>query len=328
MVENPQSNSVVTVKDPKTHQEVTYSMNNRLRDNLTHKIIPSLNIHDKDCVIAIDGREGAGKSTLALQIGKYVDPSLDLTRVVFDPESFRQAVFAAKKGQCVIYDEAFTGFSSRASLSPVNRVLVSLMMQMRQKNLFVIIVLPTFYLLDRYVALFRTRALIHVFESKGQRGYFKLYNAKLKQMLYLNGKKTMSYSPKFVRTNFKGRFYGKFALGDKTVEEKYRAKKEKALSESEKTVMSSAQAKYKEQRDIVLWRLRKETKMTYQELQSYLEDFNFVMNYSQVRNICVKFGDKDEEEGKKKALSKKNKEKYAKSKENSQIITESEENQG
>jgi len=30
------------------------------------------------------GAEGAGKSTLALQIGKFVDPTLDLSRVVFD----------------------------------------------------------------------------------------------------------------------------------------------------------------------------------------------------------------------------------------------------
>ncbi|HUS50895.1 MAG TPA: Hint domain-containing homing endonuclease, partial [Candidatus Paceibacterota bacterium] len=80
--------------------------------------------------------KNSGKTTFALQLGKYIDPTLNLSRIVFAPDDFRQAVLNAKKGQCIIYDEAFTGFSSRASLSPINRVLVSLSMQMRQKNLF------------------------------------------------------------------------------------------------------------------------------------------------------------------------------------------------
>ena len=35
--------------------------------------------------------------------------------------------------------------------------------------------------------------------------------------------------------------------------------------------------------------------MTYQEMQSYLEEYSFAINYSQIRNICVKFGDKAED---------------------------------
>lgn len=286
---------IVKITEPKTKNVIEYYIEPRLKDNLDTKIIPSLNKNDKDFVLCIDGKEGSGKSTLALQIGKYVDPSLDLSRVVFDAESFRQAIFKAKKGQVVIFDEAFTGLSSRSSLSGINRALVSLMMQMRQKNLMVIMVLPTFFLLDKYVALFRARALIHVYEMSGTRGYFRLYNSKLKKMLYLTGKKDYSYGHKAVRTKFKGRFYGKFALGDQKVEDLYRSKKEKALQDTEKNPMSAGQAKYKEQRDILLWRLRKETKMTYQEMQSYLEEWEFIINYSQIRNICVKFGDKAEE---------------------------------
>jgi len=67
-----------------------------------------------------------------------------------------------KKGQCIIFDEAFTGLSSRGALSGINKALVGLMMQMRQKNLFVIMVLPTFFMLDKYAAIFRAKALIHV----------------------------------------------------------------------------------------------------------------------------------------------------------------------
>lgn len=272
-----------------------YYIEPKLKKTLDEKIIPSLQKKDKDCILALDGREGAGKSTLALQIGKYVDPTLTLSRVVFSPEDFKHAIFNAKKGQCVIYDEAFTGLSSRASLSAVNRYLVSLMMQMRQKNLFVIIVLPTFFLLDKYVALFRTRALIHVYESSGRRGYFKVYNPKLKKLLYLLGKQTYSYVPHKVRTRFRGRFYGKFALGDEKEEDRYRKKKAKALEEVERNPMTASQVKYMEQRNILIYLMRKNYKLSYREIEEMLKEYDIEISYIQIRNICLKFGDNPNE---------------------------------
>jgi len=291
--------AVIKVESPKTGYISEYFMETRLKENLDKTAKDVLSKKDKDCFIIVDGAEGSGKSTLALQIGKYVDPTLDLSRVVFDAESFRQAIFKAKKNQCIVFDEAFNGLSSRSSLSAMNRVLVGLMMQMRQKNLFVIMVLPTFFLLERYAAIFRTKALVHVYESKGIRGYFRVYNKKLKKLLYLIGKKDYSYNHKSVRTRFYGRFYGKFALGDDKTEEKYRKKKMKALESTSQDPMTAGQIKYKEQRDILMWRLRKEMKMTYQEMQNYLEEYDFSINFSQIRNICVKFGDKAEEKAKK-----------------------------
>jgi len=290
---------LVTIKNPKTVKTVEYAMDTRLKDNLDRVAKDVLEKKDKDLFIAVDGAEGSGKSTLALQIGKYVDPTLDLKRVVFDADSFREAIFKAKKNQCIVFDEAFNGLSSRASLSAMNRVLVGLMMQMRQKNLFIIIVLPTFFMLERYAAIFRTKSLIHVYESGGRRGYFRVYNERLKKALYLIGKKDYSYNHKSVRTRFYGRFYGKFALGDEKEELTYRKIKMKALESTSQDPMTAGQIKYKEQRDIVLWRLRKEMKMTYQHMQEYLEEYGLSMNYSQIRNICVKFGDKADEKNKK-----------------------------
>jgi len=282
------------IKDTKLNETITYYMDDRLKRNLKDKVITSLHKKDKDCVIVVDGAEGSGKSTLAMQIGKYVDHSLDLSRIVFSPDDFREAILKAKKGQCIIYDEAFTGYSSRASLSPVNRVLVSLAMQMRQKNLFIIIVLPTIFLLDKYMALFRTKALIHVYENKGIRGYFKLYNRRLKKYLILKGQKTMSYNIKGIWTRFRGRFYGKFALGSDEIEKAYRVKKEKALSDSEKTSMTSAQVKFKDQRDLLVYVLRKLTKLSYREMANYLDDYNLGFSHQQLQKICAKFGDIDD----------------------------------
>lgn len=284
---------VVNIKDPILKKDISYYIEPRLKSNLDERVIKSLKQKDKDCVLVIDGKEGSGKSTLALQIAKYVDPTLDLSRIVFDAESFRQAIFKAKKGQAVVFDEAFTGLSSRASLSGINRALVSLMMQMRQKNLFVVMVLPTFFLLDKYVALFRTRALLHVYESRGTRGYFRLYNSRIKKYLYLAGKNTYSYAGK-IRTRFRGRFYGVFALGSDELERKYRKKKEKALEATEKNPMTSGQIKYREQRDIFIYLLRKQTNLKYEEMSNLLLDYDIEMSYAQISRICAKYGDKGE----------------------------------
>jgi len=292
--------NVVKVYDPIQKIEIKYYLDPKLKKNFDEKLIPSLQEKDKDAVIVIDGQEGSGKSTLALQLGKYVDPTLNLDRVVFTAEEFRNAIYKAKKGQCIVYDEAFTGLSSRSSLSAVNRVLVSLMMQMRQKNLFVLVVLPTFFLLDKYVALFRTKALIHVYENKGIRGYFRVYNRKKKKYLYLAGKQTYSYGSKkagqFIYTKFKGRFHSRFALGDEKVEAEYRKRKEKALKETEKNPMTAGQVKYREQRDIIMYLFRKITKMKYKEMSNLFGDYDLEMSDVQISRICAKFGEKSYDE--------------------------------
>ncbi len=316
--------ALVKIKD-QNGNSIEYAMEERLRKNLD-KVRGQLKTKDKDCVLVVDGKEGSGKSTLAFQIGKYVDPTFNLSRVVFSPDGFREAILKAKKGECVIYDEAFTGFSSRSSLSPINKVLVSLSMQMRQKNLFILIVLPTIFLLDKYMAMFRTKAVIHVYENKGRRGYFRLYNSKKKKLLLLLGSKTMSYNVKGVWTNNKGRFYGKFALGDKEVEDEYRKMKEKALADSEQTSMTSAQVRFREQRDLLVWLFRKYTKLTYKEMAEILYGYEFNMSFQQIGKICSKFGElkvdienKEEKEPKSDELSPKEEESDGKFKKETDI---------
>lgn len=290
------SPNVVTIVDPKTRKEVSYFIESWIKERFDNKVLPDLEKNDKDCIIAIDGEEGSGKSWLALQWAKYIDPSFNLNRVVFTPEEFRDAIYKAKKGQSIVFDEAFTGFSSRAGLSSVNKTLVSLMMQVRQKNLFIVIVLPTFFLLDKYISLFRTRILVHVYQNKGRRGFFRVYSKFKKRELILNRKaRTYSYG---VSTKKKGRFYGVFALGDEIEEKKYRENKLKSLELSEKNPMTSSAVKYREHRDLMLYILRKELKLSYRKMETLLNSFDFEISHNQIATICSKFGDsgKDLEE--------------------------------
>jgi hypothetical protein len=180
-------------------------------------------------VFSVDGPEGSGKSVFTMQAAYYVDPTFDVNKVVFTPKAFREAIINSKPYQAVVYDEAYTGLSSRATMSLINRTLISMLAEIRQKNLFVFVVMPTFFDLDRYVALWRSRALIHVyFGSDFQRGYFAFYNSDKKKDLYIQGKKFYSYSNP--RPNFIGRFTNFYTID----ESEYRLKKKNSLVDREK----------------------------------------------------------------------------------------------
>ena len=185
---------------------------------------------DWDRVYIIDGPEGSGKSTLALQLGYFLDRQLSIDDIVFTGRGFSNKIDKATKGQCIIFDEAFNGLSSYSGTSKLNKLLVRKLQECRQKNLFIIIVLPTIFLLQKYAAIFRSKALFHVMlDRQGNRGYYKVYNTKLKEILYLEGNKYYSYfKPKL---NIIYKFGGKFPPSISKVD--YKAKKLKALINNE-----------------------------------------------------------------------------------------------
>jgi hypothetical protein len=233
----------MTVIDIKVgEEEKTLYIDGKLYRDIEEKIKPKIHKKDNDWVWIVDGPEGSGKSVLAQQLAKTIDPSFCNDRMCMTPREFTKAIVRAEKGQCVVFDEAFTGLSSRASLTEINKLIVSLMMEMRQKNLFVIIVMPTFFLLDRYVALFRARGLFHVYLKNGKRGRWVYFNSKKKKLLYLKGKKLFSYSEP--RSGFRGRFNDNYTVD----EAEYRKKKKEALHDKSRSTRAES---YKAQRDIV-----------------------------------------------------------------------------
>lgn len=209
-----------------TEEIQTFYMDGYLKENLdtAKKVI----VKDWDMLFAVDGSEGSGKSVFTMQIAYYCDPTLCLDRIVFTPDDFKRAVLNAGKYQAIIYDEAYTGLSSRAAMSKVNRILVQMLAEIRQKNLFIFIVMPTFFDLDKYVALWRSRALIHIYTGDNfERGRFAFYNVDKKKDLYINGKKYYSYA--MPRPNFIGRFSNYYPI-DK---EEYKKKKANVSTERE-----------------------------------------------------------------------------------------------
>lgn len=206
---------------------VTYYMDGTHTNNLdlAKKVIKK----DWDMLFVYDGYEGSGKSVKAMQDAFYVDPTLTVDRIVFNPDDFKDAVMKAERFQAIVFDEAYGGLNSRSAMGNVNKSIVQMLTVIRERNLFIFIVLPTFFDLDKYVALWRSRALIHVYTGdEFQRGYFKFYNVDRKKSLYVNGKKWYNYAQ--IKPNYMGRFTNFYVVD----EQEYRTKKrETSLSPSE-----------------------------------------------------------------------------------------------
>lgn len=229
-----------------TVNDQTYYMDQMLHVNLSKakEVIKD----DWDMVFCYDGYEGVGKSVKAIQDAYFTDPALNLQRICFTPDDFKTQVMQAQQHQAVVYDEAYTGLSSRAAMSRINRTIVQMLAEIRQKNLFIFVVMPTFFDLDKYVAIWRTRALIHVYSPGNfERGYFAFYNIDRKKDLYINGKKYYSYAKP--KPNFIGRFTKHFPLDH----ELYKKKKRDALKSREQK--SIEDEKRREVEDLLFQRL-------------------------------------------------------------------------
>lgn len=233
--------------------------------------------NDWDRVYLIDGSEGSGKSLLGLQLGYYLDPTLTLDRVTFSGGEFAKAIDNAKKNECIIFDEAFNGLGSSAATSSLNKLIVRKLMECRQKNLFIIMILPTFFLLQRYAAIFRSKCLFHVYTSKrGERGYYRVYNEHNKKFLYISGQKLYSYSKPWVQNSY--RFRGKYPIN----EDAYRAKKLEALTYEEKT---KKEDRYTMRFALVCKFLKDNHNMTYSDIIKYLEGYDWGMEKQQMSRI-------------------------------------------
>lgn len=225
---------------------------------------------DRDWVIVIDGEEGVGKSVLAQQIALYLDPTFCLDDIVFTADQFIRKIKDIKttKGKVVLLDEGYNAANARASMTEANRSMIGLATEMRQRNLFIIIVLPSFFDLDKYFALWRCKTLFHVYfgENEEYRRYI-VFPKNYKKYLYLNGKKTYNYSkpkspyPPLLFDNI-------YAVP----EAEYRQKKANAFNTR---VVSSQAKKWMQHRYAYIKYIIDNTKLTQQEIALIPEKYGF-----------------------------------------------------
>jgi len=233
---------------------------------------------DQDRVYLITGREGSGKSLLGMQFAFLIDNNFNLDDIAFNSTDFAKLIRTTKK-KVIVFDEAFTGLSSRGAMSKENKKLVSLLIECRQRNLFIFIILPSIFLLELYIAISRSSALFHTSISKKnyQNRYYKSYNLNNKRMLYILGKKYMSYSKPYI--NEMHRFYGKYP--PTISKEEYIKKKIDAFKDigEEKVNEDTLRAR---QRNFLLYLLNKKYELTYVELEKLLKEQNLPLDKTQI----------------------------------------------
>lgn len=193
---------------------------------------------DIDCCLFIDGKEGSGKSILAQQIAAILDINhrITLDRICFTPEEVGNAIQNLPKGSAIVYDEAQRGFNRRNSMSNDNVMLMNLLAECRQKNLFLVIVMPSFYNADMVAAVWRTRLLVHVSydwdltkpNKPLVRGFARFYSERGKKLLYCNTFNRKFFNYPYLKDDcFDFHFPHHYCVD----EEAYRAKKLQAVEQ-------------------------------------------------------------------------------------------------
>lgn len=211
------------------------------------------NAKDWDTWLIISGDEGDGKSVMGKQLCKiFAGSKFTLEDIVFTPTQFTKRVLEAEKGSAIMYDEAISGLSARRAMSGINTALISMAAQCRKKNLFVLILLPSFFDLDKNIAIHRTRGLIHVLADVTKRGFFRYYTKNQKKKLYVLGKK-------FYNMNAIGKSYfrGRFTSWDLINVKDYEAKKDNAINSQNSSTANSAAEKYCGQRNALFFVFKK-----------------------------------------------------------------------
>lgn len=163
-----------------------------------------------DLVIACSGYPGLGKSKLISQVAAFCDPTFTEDRMWQTTDDFVSAV-KNETGilKAHVLDEAWEGLSSGQVRRKIGRILLNIMNVIRQKRLFIFIVLPDFFDLSKSIAIFRSRWLLHCYsEEFGDVGRFAAFDQNAKKQLYIRGKKFEDYGA------WPADFYGVFTKCD------------------------------------------------------------------------------------------------------------------
>jgi len=149
-------------------------------------------VRDWDGIGLYVGYEGDGKSVCAMGQALYLDHKFNLDKIVFTADQFHKAVDDADEQTVILWDEADELGSNWAST-----ILLSLkrkMKRIRKKNLYILLVTPTVFDLNKYFVIHRTRYLFHIYAKGFERGKVRFFNRDRKKELYLRGRKEWNMS--------------------------------------------------------------------------------------------------------------------------------------
>lgn len=126
-----------------------------------------------DTVIAVTGRKGKGKSTLAFRLARALDQDFTLQQVVYRAADMADLFVTLRTKQAAMYDEAALGLLSTDWATTEAKALVAMVTILRPKRLTMILCLPKFRRLN---AAFR-EDLVDLWIKINRRGYAVVHPA-------------------------------------------------------------------------------------------------------------------------------------------------------
>jgi hypothetical protein len=243
---------------------------------------------DWDAVILVsgDGMVRVGKSVLAMQIGYYLAWRLgtpfNLDNVVFSGEDLMKTALAAPKHSVFVYDEARESLNTGDVAKELTKRLVQFLNECGQLNHILVMVLPDFFDLPKFVAISRSIFLANVYASREEvknprpiagveevtrykRGFVQYFNRDAKRKLYMLGKKAFhDYS--IVKPTAVCRFTHKYVVD----EEAYREKKKQQLAEERTKERDTKHAELWKRRTAIAWRIfSKDFGLTHEDMRKF-----------------------------------------------------------
>lgn len=203
-----------------------FKLHERLKQKLDN--IKKVQKSGWDCTLLIDGIEGSGKSTLGLTCAYYLsEGKFTVNDICTGSHDAVNKLEDAKDGGVLLIDEGSLLFSSSDAMRKDQKQLILILNVIRQKRMALIIVSPSFFRLNRYIATDRSRFLIHVYTKQDlRRGRFIYFGQKKKNKLYELGKKNFNSYAK-PKSNWNGTFTDFNPFG-----EEYASIKKKSLNEA------------------------------------------------------------------------------------------------
>src|SRR3990167_8652958 len=143
-----------------------------------------------DCFIIIAGKERSGKSTLGLTAASYLYPQLTAQNIAIDGEDAIAKFKTLPNRSVLLIDEGSTMFSSKDSMVSEQKKLIKILNVIGQKQLVMILCIPSYFDLNQYLACERARFLLVTYTNENlERGNAMYFGTDKLMKLYKHGKK-------------------------------------------------------------------------------------------------------------------------------------------
>lgn len=107
--------------------------------------------YQHDRVISVTGREGYGKSTLAIGLGLVANPDLSINDIIFRRENLDERLRTASEGETIIVDEAGISLFAQEWWDKMQRQVIKRLVSGRIKGMRIFFVSPHLGMLNKQI---------------------------------------------------------------------------------------------------------------------------------------------------------------------------------